>query len=1137
MTVNGSTVATVITGTPADYLVTYDPSSDLGYSQTITVTIDAQDLHSPANVMPRETYTFKTMAQPDNTPPATSGHSPAKGATDIPVSTNISLHVTDSGNGVSKSSILMTVNGSTVAPAITGTPADYLVAYDPPSDFGYSQTITVTIDAQDLHSPANVMPRETYTFKTMAQPDNTPPATSGHSPAKGAADVPVSTNISLHVTDSGDGVSKSSILMTVNGATVAPVTSGTPADYLVTYDPPSDFGYSQTITVTIDAQDLHSPPNVMPKETYTFRTAPRPDDSPPQTSGHSPTRGASNVPPDTQITLHITDAGKGVDRASIVVTVNGAQVAPTIGGTAEDYIVTYVPPSPFDYSQIVSVTVDARDLNLPPNIMPTDSYSFTIAPPPDRSAPSTSGHQPAKGAKGVPIDTTISFHISDAEDGVDMSSIVMTVNGYTVSPVITGSPADYLVTYDPPYDFGYVQTVTVTIDARDQHSPPNTMSQDRYTFITALPPEEDPAASDPNVFFFENFEDADPTFPKWDPADHSYEVGDGDLDIVQGAISGSQGTRVLQLGASRGATAGLVKHFALQDTVYCRCYARFGSGLNQGNLLELLSLGADSTGNLYKAADIYPKGADFFRSSLDFTTYWGRILPPGEAFFNTYYFDMKPLFYDADGDGSSELWWPANAFHSRTPSSIHDDGWHCVEMMIRANTPGLSDGEQAFWLDGQLVGYWSGLTWRLTDALKLNSLWLHMAVTRVSSNGHLWIDNIALSTQYIGPADASRDLTPVEIEALTTRGVGHSSAEISWKTNKPATSVLIYGAGENYPAEGGVIADTALVTDHRVKLKGVKSATEYHCQVVSRDATAGNEAVSGVLSFATLASSKGIFIEEWGEAATSNHLGTAQDTYISIPGFPPEDGKEAPAGPAESPTLYAYTFPAAKPATALLMKWDLSEIPSTAEILDAKLYLYMFDAGGDPDYSLSVHRVVGVDPIIDEATGNYYRSGYTWDPFSGLYDNTPLAQANIATADDIVNVGSTVNQYKEWNVKEMVAQWVLSPEQNFGLVINPVATASAGSYRYFRSSSHGDSSQRPRLVITCRVSRGQNLFWDNGAFVIQTEDFLADQYLVQSADELGGAWTNQTSIINNPWWHSGDLGPTRIKFFRLQTGF
>jgi len=102
------------------------------------------------------------------------------------------------------------------------------------------------------------------------------------------------------------------------------------------------------------------------------------DTTPPYTAGHDPAPNATDVPPDTNIVVHVKDDGTGVNQSTIVMKVEGTEVAPTITGDKYDYTLTYDPPTDFDYGQVVDVTVDAKDLNATPNAMPTDSYSFTI---------------------------------------------------------------------------------------------------------------------------------------------------------------------------------------------------------------------------------------------------------------------------------------------------------------------------------------------------------------------------------------------------------------------------------------------------------------------------------------------------------------------------------------------------------------------------------------------------------------------------------------------------------------------------------------------------------------------------------------------------------------------------------------
>ena len=105
---------------------------------------------------------------------------------------------------------------------------------------------------------------------------------------------------------------------------------------------------------------------------------PAPDTTPPYTEGHNPAKGAIDVPPDTNIVVHVKDSGTGVDQNTIVMKVDGMEVTPARTGDKYDYTLTYDPLTDFDYGQVVGVTVDAADLNETPNMMTTDSYSFTI---------------------------------------------------------------------------------------------------------------------------------------------------------------------------------------------------------------------------------------------------------------------------------------------------------------------------------------------------------------------------------------------------------------------------------------------------------------------------------------------------------------------------------------------------------------------------------------------------------------------------------------------------------------------------------------------------------------------------------------------------------------------------------------
>jgi len=111
------------------------------------------------------------------------------------------------------------------------------------------------------------------------------------------------------------------------------------------------------------------------------------DSNPPTASNCSPAPDSIQVPLNNLITLHIGDAGKGVDANSVTIKVNSntvyagntANYTSAAGnchrtGTKADYTFSYQPNEMFEFEQKMTVAVNATDLG--GNSMPEYTYSF-----------------------------------------------------------------------------------------------------------------------------------------------------------------------------------------------------------------------------------------------------------------------------------------------------------------------------------------------------------------------------------------------------------------------------------------------------------------------------------------------------------------------------------------------------------------------------------------------------------------------------------------------------------------------------------------------------------------------------------------------------------------------------------------
>jgi hypothetical protein len=118
--------------------------------------------------------------------------------------------------------------------------------------------------------------------------------------------------------------------------------------------------------------------------TITVRAA---DTSAPKTSNLSPAADSIQAPLNSLVVMHITDAGIGVDAASVSITLDGSVIYTgdttsytsssgrcSRAGSPADYTYIYQPNTTLDYDQTISVAVNASDLAS--NAMSQYSYSF-----------------------------------------------------------------------------------------------------------------------------------------------------------------------------------------------------------------------------------------------------------------------------------------------------------------------------------------------------------------------------------------------------------------------------------------------------------------------------------------------------------------------------------------------------------------------------------------------------------------------------------------------------------------------------------------------------------------------------------------------------------------------------------------
>jgi hypothetical protein len=148
----------------------------------------------------------------------------------------------------------------------------------------------------------------------------------------------------------------------------------------------------------------------------------------------------------------------------------------------------------------------------------------------------------------------------------------------------------------------------------------------------------------------------------------------------------------------------------------------------------------------------------------------GEMVPLGHY---VYHADMEGIYGDVD------LW--QNDYRGY----LEKNRWYCIEQYLQMNTPGQNDGILRAWVDGRLAYERTDWRWRDVDTLKIERIWMnvyHGGSATPDQDVHLYIDNVVIAKQYIGP---------MALDSLTLRGSpADQSIHLTWDVNAtlPVTS-------------------------------------------------------------------------------------------------------------------------------------------------------------------------------------------------------------------------------------------------------------------------------------------------------------------------------------------------------------
>ncbi len=240
---------------------------------------------------------------------------------------------------------------------------------------------------------------------------------------------------------------------------------------------------------------------------------------------------------------------------------------------------------------------------------------------------------------------------------------------------------------------------------------------------------------DPAVLFCEDYEDPSPVSSRW--VEHN-QAGGSFVRVAGEGVGGGHAMRVTYKSGQVGA-GWMTRTFGTTPPGFYPPQSHAGRQFREIYWREYIRTGPGWSGNPYKLSSIYVfASGSWAQAALAHLWPGGKshlVLDPVSGIGNdgklatTQYNDFANLRW-LGGNNAIDAGWTGSTQGSTSifgPQSV--DRWFCIEARAKLNTPGQSDGEFEFWVDGQAQARLQGLNWVETwgdygfNAITLENYW------------------------------------------------------------------------------------------------------------------------------------------------------------------------------------------------------------------------------------------------------------------------------------------------------------------------------------------------------------------------------------------------------------------------------
>lgn len=434
----------------ADTVYTFTPSLPYKRGYTLTLTVEAKDIH--LNTL-TQTRTF--IVKPDDTPPSVLSRIPESNQIDVPKNQQIIVNFTS--DVVRDSTRVSLTSDRRTYIAYSRSWIDSTMTLTPVTAMLDSETVTVTIDAGDLYANRHTTEWSFSTGSKVKLPYYRieVPFTTGLMRKNDPITVVVANKVDMSTVNLALTGSLSGALNTTWAAT----------DTSFTFTPSSGYRYGESLTLSISAYDTFG--NYIPQVTFPFTV--RGDETPPLILGRSPGIDERNVAPTDSIIIALT---QDVVRDSTTFMLSGSrQNILSYNMVWDGSTMRIVSQTPFLLNETIAVTVATAD-----TFANRATYSWRFYVRSELTPPTVSlVMQGDPNLLGIRQPLSLQFAVD-----IDKDSVTAPIVG-SQSGLAAGEVSWYGTTRTfTPSGYTPGETLTMTVDGKDVNG--NPLPQTVYTF-------------------------------------------------------------------------------------------------------------------------------------------------------------------------------------------------------------------------------------------------------------------------------------------------------------------------------------------------------------------------------------------------------------------------------------------------------------------------------------------------------------------------------------------------------------------------------------------------------------------------------------------------------------------------------